>query len=112
MIMSGNLDSEMMKPTFNDALAREVGIEPAVMIEILRNLILEMEEGSVELMNGVYWLVSSPKRLQRLLPGSNLERIGRSLNTLNDIGAIRVQHYKGSGKNKTKMYSVVEDYSC
>ena len=108
----------MMKLTFNGELAKKAGVNGAVMIEELNKLIKVEYESEreknlhVKYADGRLWVKATASELSETLTFWSSRKIARVLQKLEDEGHIYSTHLSDVEYDRSKWYSVVEDYSC
>lgn len=94
-----------MEHSFNVNLAKEYGIEEAVMINNLYFWIKHNVANKVNSHDGRYWTFNSAKALSELFPYMNDKKIARVLTSLSDRGLVLKGHFCDDKSIRTNWYS-------
>jgi hypothetical protein len=97
-----------MNHSFNIEIAKEYGVEAAIIIENLNFWIEKNKANGKHFYDGKYWTYNSAKAFSELFPYWSAKQINRILNKLEQAGVIESQNYNQSSYDRTKWYSVTD----
>lgn len=90
---------------FNVEIAKDYGIEEAILIDHLFFWILKNEANDKNFFEGRYWTYSSASAMAKLFPYMNKATISRKLNRLADEGFLLKGNFNNSAYDRTIWYA-------
>ena len=95
-----------MDVCFDSSIAKEYGINVAVILNELCFLIEQNKENNVNFYDGKYWVLSSIKDWSNLLDCMTINTIRRTLKRMEKDGLIVTGNYNLSKYDRTKWYAL------
>lgn len=95
-----------MNHSFNTAIAKEIGLTPAVLLENIAFWILKNEANQQNFFDGDYWTFSSIEGFSKLFDYLTAKQIRTALQKLLDTGYIKTGNYNKSTYDRTKWYAL------
>lgn len=95
-----------MDVCFDSSIAKEYGINVAVILNELCFLIEQNKENNVNFYDGKYWVLSSIKDWSNLLDYMTINTIRRTLKRMEKDGLIVTGNYNQSKYDRTKWYAL------
>lgn len=97
-----------MEHHFNVAVAKEYGIEEAVILHNLHYWIYKNRANGVHFHEGLYWTYNSRKAFAELFPYINETKVFRVMKKLQDSGIVKVGNFSTDKMNRTNWYAITE----
>lgn len=97
-----------MKHSFNINIAKEVGIESAIILDNINFWLAKNKANSSNLHEGRYWTYNSVKAFSELFPYMTVYKISRCLNDLEEKGLLLSGNFNKSNYDRTKWYTINE----
>lgn len=94
----------MGKISFDEGLAKEVGLNAAIIHERLHDLCAEKARNNVDYHDGSFWVRIPQKKLPELFPYMPPTAVLRAMKKLTDGGYVLVGHYD-EDHNSTNWYA-------
>jgi hypothetical protein len=98
-----------MKHCFDVEIAKEYGLEEAVVIENLAFWIRQNFIKNKNLNDGLYWTFYTFKNLNELLPYINISKLKRVINNLKEKKVIMIGNYNKNNYDKTTWYTIINN---
>lgn len=97
-----------MQHSYDVEIAKEYGINAAVMLEDIRRLVTDNEATGTNLHDGRYWTYSSVRAFAQLFPEMSSKAIRTALEKLESNGLIMTGNYNQSTNDRTKWYTLTD----
>ncbi|MGL6113523.1 MAG: hypothetical protein ACRC1R_00650 [Cetobacterium sp.] len=97
-----------MNHSFDIDLAKEYGIEAAIILENFAFWIKKNSANNVNFIDGNYWTFNSASALEELFPYMNLKKIQRVLNKLEELNILKSDNHNSKKYDRTKWYCIVD----
>lgn len=94
---------------FDTEIAKEYGIEAAIILQNLTFWIEKNKANGVHFHDGAYWTYNSIKAFNELFPYMSESTIRRTLKSLEEKGLIKTGNYNKVGYDRTMWYSITEN---
>lgn len=101
-----------MEITFNSDIAKEVGVEEAIMLENLAYWIFKNKANNRHFHENTYWTYNSMHAFSLLFPFWSIRQISRILKKLEVNGYIITGNYNQTAYDRTKWYSLTKKATC
>lgn len=97
---------------FDTDIAKEYGIESAILIGNIYFWIEKNKANEKHFYDGTFWTYNSIKAFNELFPYISESTIRRSLKSLEEKGLIKTGNYNKAGYDRTTWYSITEKGFC
>ena len=97
-----------MNHSFDIDLAKEYGIEEAIILENFAFWIKKNSANNINFIDGNYWTFNSASALEELFPYMNLKKIQRILNKLEELNILKSANHNKAKYDRTKWYCIVD----
>lgn len=97
-----------MQHSYDVEIAKECGINAAVILEDIRRLVADNEATGTNLHDGRYWTYGSVRGFAQLFPEMSSKAIRTALEKLESNGLIMTGNYNQSAHDRTKWYTLTD----
>ena len=97
-----------MNHSFNIEVAKNAGVDGAIVIENLYYWLLKNKANKKHYHDGTYWTYNSIKAFEELFPYWSAKQLSRILNNLERDGFIKTGNYNKAAYDRTKWYTLTE----
>lgn len=97
-----------MKHIFDVEIAKEYGVNAAIILENINFWIQKNEANEVNFFDGNYWTYNSGKAMEALFPYLTSKQIRTAVDTLVKAGLVVVGNYNENPMNHTKWYALTK----
>ena len=94
---------------FNTEIAKEVGVNAAVILENIAHWVLKNKANDKNLYDGHYWTYNSNAAMAELFPYMNARQVRTALDSLRKNGMVLTGNYNKSSYDRTLWYTVSDD---
>lgn len=94
---------------FNTEIAKEVGVNAAVILENIAHWVLRNKANDKNFYDGHYWTYNSNAAMAELFPYMNARQVRTSLDLLRKNGMVLTGNYNKSSYDRTLWYTVSDD---
>lgn len=94
---------------FNTEIAREVGVNAAVILENIAHWVLRNKANDKNFYDGHYWTYNSNAAMAELFPYMNARQVRTALDSLRKNGMVLTGNYNKSSYDRTLWYTVSDD---
>ena len=98
-----------MEHSFDIEIAKELGIEEAILLKNIYFWIQKNEANNKHFADGYYWTYNSVKAFNELFPYLTEKRIRSALQNLEEKGYIITGNYNKSAYDRTKWYAITAE---
>ncbi len=102
----------MSQHSFDISIAKEYGIESAIILQNLSFWVEKNKANNVHFHDGAYWTYNSIKAFNELFPYMSESTIRRTLKNLEGKGIIKTGNYNRVGYDRTTWYAITEKGFC
>lgn len=96
--------------SFNVAVAEEVGVNAAIIMKSIHFWVDHNRANEKELHDGRYWTYESMRAFGEQFPYLTMRKVNTALKILEDRGFIMTGNYNSTAYDRTKWYSVTDEY--
>ena len=93
---------------FNIELAKKYGVDESIYLHNLIFWIDKNRANNINFKEGHYWTFNNLEALCKLFPFWTKRQIQRIIKSLQDSGAIKVNHYNKNKYNRTNWYTIID----
>ena len=97
-----------MKHIFDVEIAKEYGVNAAIILENINFWIQKNEANEVNFFDGNYWTYNSVRAMEMLFPYMTTKQIRNAIDVLVDAGLVVIGNYNENPMNRTKWYALTE----
>lgn len=101
-----------MNHSFNTKVAKEYGIEEAILLENIFFWCLKNEKNNKNYFNGQYWTYNSVKAFSEMFDYMTPKKIASALKKLEDDELIATGCYNANKYDRTKWYAITDKGKC
>lgn len=94
---------------FNTEIAKEVGVNAAVILENIAHWVLRNKANDKNFYDGHYWTYNSNAAMAELFPYMNARQVRTALDSLRKNGMVLTGNYNKSSYDRTLWYTVSDD---
>lgn len=94
---------------FNTEIAKEVGVNAAVILENIAHWVLRNKANDKNFYDGHYWTYNSNAAMAELFPYMNARQVRTALDSLRKNGMVITGNYNKSSYDRTLWYTVSDD---
>ena len=94
---------------FNTEIAKEVGVNAAVILENIAHWVLKNKANEKNFYDGHYWTYNSNAAMAELFPYMNARQVRTALDSLRKNGMVLTGNYNKSSYDRTLWYTVSDD---
>ena len=94
---------------FNTEIAKEVGVNAAVILENIAHWVLKNKANEKNFYDGHYWTYNSNAAMAELFPYMNVRQVRTALDSLRKNGMVLTGNYNKSSYDRTLWYTVSDD---
>ena len=94
---------------FNTEIAKEVGVNAAVILENIAHWVLKNKANDKNFYDGHYWTYNSNAAMSELFPYMNARQVRTALDSLRKNGMVLTGNYNKSSYDRTLWYTVSDD---
>lgn len=94
---------------FNTEIAKEVGVNAAVILENIAHWVLRNKANGKNFYDGHYWTYNSNAAMAELFPYMNARQVRTALDSLRKNGMVLTGNYNKSSYDRTLWYTVSDD---
>lgn len=98
-----------MNHSFDIDLAKEYGIEEAIMIENIAFWIKKNMANNKHFIENKYWTFNSARAFNELFPYMNPSKINRTLKKLEKLGILEIGNHNKAAYDKTSWFTIVNE---
>jgi hypothetical protein len=105
-----SLESEVVNHSFNIELAKQFGVNAAIILENIIFWIAKNKANNHNLFDGRYWVYNSVRAWNELFPYLTRRKIQLALNRLEKNGVLLTGNYNKMKADRTKWYTLTDKY--